>query len=94
MDALCVYTCMDGRVNVIGTLNIADCCNSRGIHCTIFATGCIYEYDAEHQIGQPLPLPLPLPPAYLAPHMYLSSSMFHVWSQILAGSQTLVFVSS
>eukprot|EP00752_Nemacystus_decipiens_P016566 g14806.t1 len=39
------------RANVIGTLNLADLCSAKGIHCTIYATGCIYEYDAEHTIG-------------------------------------------
>ncbi|CAM9241757.1 unnamed protein product [Ectocarpus sp. 6 AP-2014] len=39
------------RANVIGTLNLADLCSSKSIHCTIYATGCIYEYDAEHTIG-------------------------------------------
>jgi NAD dependent epimerase/dehydratase family len=28
------------RSNVIGTLNLADCCFEKGIHCTVFATGC------------------------------------------------------
>lgn len=23
----------------------------RGIHCTVFATGCIYEYDEKHKVG-------------------------------------------
>lgn len=23
----------------------------KGIHCTVFATGCIYEYDEKHKIG-------------------------------------------
>jgi 3,5-epimerase/4-reductase len=41
------------RTNVIGTLNIADLCSARGIHCTIYATGCIYEYDELHPIGGP-----------------------------------------
>merc|ERR1719162_1175529 len=39
------------RVNVIGTLNIADLCHVRGIHCTIYATGCIFKYDADHPLG-------------------------------------------
>lgn len=39
------------RANVIGTLNLADVCSQRGVHCTMYATGCIYEYDAEHTIG-------------------------------------------
>ncbi|CAM9913701.1 unnamed protein product [Pylaiella littoralis] len=39
------------RANVIGTLNLADICSGKGIHCTVYATGCIYEYDAEHTIG-------------------------------------------
>jgi 3,5-epimerase/4-reductase len=28
------------RSNVIGTLTLADCCFQRGIHCTVYATGC------------------------------------------------------
>jgi 3,5-epimerase/4-reductase len=28
------------RSNVIGTLNLADCCFLLGIHITVFATGC------------------------------------------------------
>lgn len=39
------------RVNVCGTLALADLCSSRGIHLTLFATGCIYQYDASHPIG-------------------------------------------
>lgn len=31
------------RANVIGTLNVIDLCNERGIHVTYYATGCIYE---------------------------------------------------
>ncbi|KAJ3015374.1 hypothetical protein HKX48_004642 [Thoreauomyces humboldtii] len=37
------------RSNVIGTLNLADCCFLRGIHMTNYATGCIYQYDEEHK---------------------------------------------
>jgi len=39
------------RTNVIGTLNVADCCNERNIHCTVYATGCIFKYDEEHKLG-------------------------------------------
>lgn len=39
------------RSNVIGTLALADKCNERGIHCTVFATGCIYQYDEAHPWG-------------------------------------------
>lgn len=39
------------RSNVIGVLNLADVCSEKGIHCTVFATGCIYEYDEGHVIG-------------------------------------------
>eukprot|EP00978_Attheya_sp_CCMP212_P002232 scaffold4582_cov56-Attheya_sp.AAC.6 len=39
------------RVNVIGTLNVADLCYMRDIHCTIYATGCIFKYDEEHSLG-------------------------------------------
>ncbi len=39
------------RANVIGALNIADVCSSKGIHLTLYATGCIFEYDNEHKIG-------------------------------------------
>lgn len=41
------------RTNVIGTLNVIDCCAKRDIHITNFATGCIFEYDDEHPIGAP-----------------------------------------
>mmetsp|Transcript_22284 Transcript_22284/g.32433 ORF Transcript_22284/g.32433 Transcript_22284/m.32433 type:complete len:302 (-) Transcript_22284:170-1075(-) len=39
------------RSNVIGTLTIADVCDERNIHHTLYATGCIFEYDAEHTWG-------------------------------------------
>jgi len=39
------------RSNVIGTLNLTDACFVKGIHITVFATGCIYQYDAEHPMG-------------------------------------------
>lgn len=39
------------RTNVIGTLNVADLTNERGIHCTIYATGCIFKYDDDHPLG-------------------------------------------
>ncbi|GMI48003.1 hypothetical protein TrCOL_g5694 [Triparma columacea] len=39
------------RANVIGVLNLSDLCEERGIHCTVFATGCIFEYDEEHKLG-------------------------------------------
>lgn len=42
------------RVNVVGMLNLADCCGLYGVHMTNFATGCIYEYDDEHKMGETL----------------------------------------
>lgn len=39
------------RTNVIGTLNLADLTNERNIHCTIYATGCIFKYDDAHPLG-------------------------------------------
>eukprot|EP00549_Striatella_unipunctata_P025352 CAMPEP_0118682130 /NCGR_PEP_ID=MMETSP0800-20121206/5323_1 /TAXON_ID=210618 ORGANISM="Striatella unipunctata, Strain CCMP2910" /NCGR_SAMPLE_ID=MMETSP0800 /ASSEMBLY_ACC=CAM_ASM_000638 /LENGTH=312 /DNA_ID=CAMNT_0006578503 /DNA_START=88 /DNA_END=1026 /DNA_ORIENTATION=+ len=39
------------RTNVIGTLNIADLCYMKKIHCTIYATGCIFKYDEAHPLG-------------------------------------------
>ena len=39
------------RTNVIGTLTCADCCLLKGVHYTLYATGCIYEYDDEHALG-------------------------------------------
>lgn len=41
------------RNNVIGTINLADCCYEKGIHITVFATGCIYAYDEKHPMGGP-----------------------------------------
>ena len=39
------------RTNVIGTLNVADCTALRNIHCTVYATGCIFKYDDDHPLG-------------------------------------------
>jgi 3,5-epimerase/4-reductase len=39
------------RTNVVGTLTIADIAAEKGIHHLLYATGCIFEYDEEHQIG-------------------------------------------
>jgi 3,5-epimerase/4-reductase len=39
------------RANVVGTVNLVDTCFLEGIHVTNYASGCIYEYDAEHTIG-------------------------------------------
>jgi len=39
------------RTNVIGTLNCADLCNEKNIHCTMYATGCIFQYDDDHPVG-------------------------------------------
>ena len=34
-------------MNVVGTLTLADITNERGIHLTIYATGCIFHYDKD-----------------------------------------------
>ncbi|KNC52227.1 NRS/ER protein [Thecamonas trahens ATCC 50062] len=39
------------RVNVAGTLLLADLTRERSIPCAMFATGCIYYYDDAHPIG-------------------------------------------
>ena len=39
------------RTNVVGTLNLADVCWRARVHCVLYATGCIFEYDAAHPIG-------------------------------------------
>ena len=39
------------RTNVIGCLTMADLCDQYNIHHTLYATGCIFEYDDEHTIG-------------------------------------------
>jgi dTDP-4-dehydrorhamnose reductase len=41
------------RSNVVGTLVVADVCAERHIHHLLYATGCIFEYDASHPIGGP-----------------------------------------
>jgi dTDP-4-dehydrorhamnose reductase len=38
------------RVNVLGNLNLIDIAFLRNIHVTNISTGCIYEYDAKHQM--------------------------------------------
>ncbi|QHO47714.1 Bifunctional dTDP-4-dehydrorhamnose 3,5-epimerase/dTDP-4-dehydrorhamnose reductase [Arachis hypogaea] len=39
------------RTNVVGTLNLADVCNEKGLYMMNFATGCIFEYDKDHPLG-------------------------------------------
>jgi 3,5-epimerase/4-reductase len=39
------------RSNIIGTMNVSDLCAAYNIHCTLYATGCIFEYDEAHKIG-------------------------------------------
>ena len=39
------------RSNVLGSMTVSDLCSELGIHCTLYATGCIFEYDDEHPIG-------------------------------------------
>ena len=36
-------------INVTGQLNIAHICFQRGIHCTLFGTGCLYRYKEERK---------------------------------------------
>jgi len=38
-------------INVTGQLNVAEICRQRGIHCTLFGTGCLYYYDEAHPMG-------------------------------------------
>ncbi|GAB5358600.1 hypothetical protein AAMO2058_000472200 [Amorphochlora amoebiformis] len=37
-------------INLTGQLNVAEVCRQRGIHCTLFGTGCLYSYDKEHKM--------------------------------------------
>lgn len=39
------------KTNVTGTLTLADVCRQNGLLMMNFATGCIFEYDAEHPEG-------------------------------------------
>jgi len=39
------------RVNVVGTLNIADACFVLGKNVAVFGSGCLYEYDETHPLG-------------------------------------------
>mmetsp|Transcript_2506 Transcript_2506/g.3973 ORF Transcript_2506/g.3973 Transcript_2506/m.3973 type:complete len:286 (+) Transcript_2506:2-859(+) len=38
-------------INVTGQLNVAELCRQRGVHCTLFGTGCLYYYDKDHPKG-------------------------------------------
>lgn len=39
------------RSNVIGTLNLTDCCFLNKIHCTVFATGCTSSLLFDFTVG-------------------------------------------
>lgn len=40
--------------NVVGTLNLAQLCAQRGLHLTLFGTGCVYTYDDQLKRGVPV----------------------------------------
>jgi len=42
------------RTNVVGVLNLADLCAQRGLHLTLFGTGCVYTYDSKLSRGNPV----------------------------------------
>ncbi|KAI3804324.1 hypothetical protein L1987_25773 [Smallanthus sonchifolius] len=42
------------RTNVVGTLTLADVCREKGLILINYATGCIFEYDSDHQLGSGL----------------------------------------
>lgn len=42
------------RDNLRGPLNLAMVCRERGIHLTYMGTGCIFQYDANHRVGDQL----------------------------------------
>lgn len=39
------------RSNVLGLINLIDCAHISGIHILNWGTGCIFEYDEEHQLN-------------------------------------------
>ncbi|KAM7258772.1 hypothetical protein ACFE04_014513 [Oxalis oulophora] len=39
------------RANVVGTLTLADVCRDKGLVLINYATGCIFEYDDNHELG-------------------------------------------
>ncbi|KAM3321892.1 bifunctional dTDP-4-dehydrorhamnose 3,5-epimerase/dTDP-4-dehydrorhamnose reductase [Capsicum chacoense] len=39
------------RTNVVGTLTLADVCREKGLILINYATGCIFEYDSNHELG-------------------------------------------
>ena len=50
-SALCFVQLETIRANVLGALNLADICHQRGVHLTVFATGCIFHYDETKSQG-------------------------------------------
>lgn len=39
------------RGNVLGTINLADITNEKGIHMVYYGTGCIFHYDEEFKVN-------------------------------------------
>jgi len=42
------------RVNVTGRMNVVDICKENNIHCTLFTTTFIYNYNEQHPVGDPV----------------------------------------
>jgi nucleoside-diphosphate-sugar epimerase len=38
------------RSNILGVLNVVDCCFELGVHVTQFGSGCIYDQDEAHPL--------------------------------------------
>lgn len=39
------------RSNVLGVMNLVDCCFLHNIHITHFGSACIFEHDSDHPAG-------------------------------------------
>ena len=76
------------RVNVVGTLGLLDACETRGIHVTNFATGCIFNYDATHPIGG-APIPEEYPANYVGSFYSLTKGMVDALSPNFSHALTL-----
>ncbi len=44
------HTIETARSNVLGVMNLVDCCFLLSIHITQFGSACIFEHDADHPV--------------------------------------------
>jgi nucleoside-diphosphate-sugar epimerase len=67
------------RANVVGTLTLADVCKQSKLLLINFATGCIFEYDNNHQLGSGIGFKEEDTPNFFGSYYSKTKAMVSTW---------------